>query len=320
MTLIACGGYIFAKIFKPKETERQFLSKMLLYFINPCLVLNSFNIDFDLNKFKQFIFVFAIALFIHLLMIFVSSLVFNSKNKILNSLEDDYNKINSLASVFTNCGFIGIPLIRGVLGEEGVFFLMGYLVVFNISLWTFGLYQMSRTINLKRIITNPNIVAVLAGFVLFCVPVKLPEFIGKPLSMIADLNTCLAMILIGILFADFKIQKLSDDKNKTIFRIIKVLFVRLILISILNLILIVCFYKIFNGRIPFADGRTLFVMFMVVYICSLCPSATSVPSMTCLFYKDTSYASLIVCLTSLFSLLSIPSFVIIAEKILTKLF
>mgnify|MGYP003305346482 CR=1 FL=1 len=37
-----------------------------------------------------------------------------------------------IAIAFTNCAFIGIPLIEGVLGSEGVFYLLGYIVVFNI--------------------------------------------------------------------------------------------------------------------------------------------------------------------------------------------
>ena len=99
--------------------------------------------------------------------------------------------------------FIGIPLIRGVFGDEGVIFLMGYLAIFNILVWTYGYYQLSGKINLLKVITNPNIIAVLFGILLFCMPFTLPEVIARPLSMVADTNTAVCMVLVGVLLADF---------------------------------------------------------------------------------------------------------------------
>ena len=50
MCLIALGGYIFAKIFKVEDSQQKFLSKLLLYFINPFMVVKSFNLEFDVDK------------------------------------------------------------------------------------------------------------------------------------------------------------------------------------------------------------------------------------------------------------------------------
>ena len=147
MAIIGLGGFIFAKIFKVNESERKFLSKLLLYFIYPTMVLNSFNRDFDSQKLELLGIVVILSLIIHGLMIALGLLT-------------SRQKIDRLAIAFTNCGFIGIPLIRGVFGDEGIIFLMGYLAVFNVLVWTYGYHQLSGTINLKKIITNPNIIAV----------------------------------------------------------------------------------------------------------------------------------------------------------------
>jgi len=48
-------------------------------------------------------------------------------------------------------------------------------------------------------------------------------------------------------------------------------------------------------------------------ICSMCPAATSVPSLACVFDKDASYASLLVSITSLLCMISLPAFVALAE-------
>ena len=79
-----------------------------------------------------------------------------------------------MALIYSNSGFIGIPLINGVFGSEGVFLLMGYIVVFNLFLWIQGIYFVTGRISPKRIITNPNIIAVIGGIILFLLPLQLP--------------------------------------------------------------------------------------------------------------------------------------------------
>ena len=297
MTLIVLASYIFARILKIDDKGQKLLSKMLLYFINPCLIINSFNREFDPSKLKELSFIIIVSFILHIFMIGLAILFTLKKS--------DINIIDRLSAVFTNCGFIGIPLIRGVFGEQGVFYLMGYLIVFNILLWTWGLYQMSSTINVKKIITNPNIIAVFLGLIIFCLPFELPQMIAKPISMIGDMNTPMAMILIGIMFSNFKMEKTYVGK------LLKITIVRLILVSFANLLILILINKIFGQSLE--NCRT---MLFVAYISSMCPVATSVPSLTCIYDKDTSYASLVVSVTSLFSMLTIPAFVALAEILL----
>ena len=297
MTLIVLASYIFARILKIDDKGQKLLSKMLLYFINPCLIINSFNREFDPSKLKELSFLIIVSFILHIFMIGLAILFTLKKS--------DINIIDRLSTVFTNCGFIGIPLIRGVFGDQGVFYLMGYLIVFNILLWTWGLYQMSSTINVKKIITNPNIIAVFLGLIIFCLPFELPQMIAKPISMIGDMNTPMAMILIGIMFSNFKMEKTYVGK------LLKITFVRLILVSFANLFILILINKIFGQSLD--NCRT---MLFVAYISSMCPVATSVPSVTCIYDKDTSYASLVVSVTSLFSMLTIPAFVALAEILL----
>jgi len=308
MAIIVLAGFIFAKSFKVGETEQKFLSKMLLYFINPCLVISSFNKPFDLIKLKQLGFVIVVSIFIYVIMILVAILTTLTikKNKTPEEIESQksYAMLDRLAIVFTNCGFVGIPLINGIFGSEGVFYLMGFLALFNILLWTWGYFQMSGSINLKNIITNPNMIAVFCGLILFCLPITLPEFIAKPISMIGELNTAVAMILIGVLFANFKF-----DSSK-IWRLVRCIFVRLVLCSIFEVLFIFVVYKLF-GSIENSK-----MMLFVILICSLCPCATSVPSLSVIFEKDTSYASLLVSISSVLSMLTVPSFVALAELLI----
>ena len=288
MIIITLAGYIFARIAKVTDEQQKFMSRLLLYFINPFLVLNSFNMEFTWLKFRQLWFAAFIALILHGVMILLG---------LLSSKE----KLDRVAVAFTNCGFVGIPLIRGVFGDEGVFYLMGYLIIFNVLIWTYGYYQFCGKTNLKKIITNPNIIAVAIGLVMFCLPFKLPELLQKPIVMIADINTPMAMLLLGILFARFEFDRAY------IVRVIKTTLFRLVVTSLCNLVVIVVVYKLCINM------QDIKMMLFAIYICSMCPVATTIPGLAVVFDHDKSFASLIVTITSMFCILTIPTFVALAE-------
>jgi len=293
MCLIALGGFIFAKIFKVEDSQQKVLSKLLLYFINPFMVVKSFNLEFNSDKLVQLGFVFAVALVIHLIMILIG--FFSSKEQ-----------VDRLVVCFTNCGFIGIPLIRGVFGDEGVFYLMGYLVVFNITIWTYGYYIMCGSINLKKIITNPNIIAVIIGIAIFCSPWTLPEIIARPVIMIGDTNTAMSMLLIGILLANFK----PSDGKLYALKIAKVSLFRHVVCALVNIGVLFVVWKLFPNM---PDCRTLL---FVVLICSMCPAATTIPGLAVLFNRDETYASLTVSFTSVLCMFFLPAFVALAELVI----
>ena len=293
MFLIALGGFIFAKIFKVEDSQQKVLSKLLLYFINPFMVVKSFNLEFNSDKLVQLGFVFAVALVIHLIMILIG--FFSSKEQ-----------VDRLVVCFTNCGFIGIPLIRGVFGDEGVFYLMGYLVVFNITIWTYGYYIMCGSINLKKIITNPNIIAVIIGIAIFCSPWTLPEIIARPVIMIGDTNTAMSMLLIGILLANFK----PSDGKLYALKIAKVSLFRHVICALVNIGVLFVVWKLFPNM---PDCR---ILLFVVLICSMCPAATTIPGLAVLFNRDETYASLTVSFTSVLCMFFLPAFVALAELII----
>jgi len=306
MALIVLGGFIFAKAFKVDEKEQKFLSKLLIYFINPFLILNSLNIDFEFTKFVQLSLVFVLSLVVHLIMIGFALLFSRTKDP----EEKDYSNLDALAMMFSNCGFIGIPLIRGVFGDEGVFYLMGFLVAFNVLMWTYGYCKLSGYVDVKKIFKNPNMIAVFIGLIVFVVPYPLPQVLSKAINMIGELNSAMAMILIGVLFAGFTFEK------KYIWHIIKVCFVRLVLSGLVVSVLILAIYKFLAPGMNPSDCELLKMILFVVLICAACPCATSVPSLACVFEKNTSYASLVISVSNILCMVSVPTFVALAEKII----
>lgn len=302
MLVISLLAFLFSRKNRFGSSESAFLSRILLYFVNPCLIFSSFNRAFDMQKLQELAFVILLSLLLHLVMMAVVSICIRSKGE----AERNLDSLEKVGIVFTNSGFIGIPLINGVFGQEGVFYLTGYLAVFNACLWTYGEYQMSRKFSLKKVLTNPNVLGVLFGLLLFCLPVTLPEIIAKPLSYISEMNTALSMFLLGLLFASFK--KTGDSPYTR--RIVKVSLLRLVVCPLICLLLVIAVWKLF------AQGHSLRMELFVAFIASLCPVGMSVSSFACVFDKDASYASLMVLVSSALCILSVPTFVRIAELLI----
>ena len=290
MLVICVLAFVFSKKSGFGDRESKFVSRLLLYFVNPCLIFNAFDLSFSTEKLYQLGFMFAASLAVHLFFTVI----------VMIFLHDE---IERLGVIFTNSGFIGIPLIRGVFGQEGVFYLMGYLAVFNIYLWTFGEYRMSHRFGIRKIFTNPNVLSVLAGILLFCMPFRLPEVLSKPLGYISDLNTALSMILLGMLFAGYRNNTGSSYSRG----IVRVAAMRLVVCSVVTVAFIFLMWKLF----PSIPG--IREMLFVVLIASLCPIGMSVSSFACIFGGDASYAGLMVSVTSAGCIVSIPLFVKAAE-------
>lgn len=302
MLLISVLSYAFSRKKQFSSKAADFLSQIMLFFVNPCLIFSSFNREFDVQKLRELAFVILLSIAAHLLMTVLVTVFIRSKNAADRTLDG----IDKVGLVFTNSGFIGIPLIYGVFGQDGVFYLTGYLAVFNIYLWTYGEYQMSHSFKPKKIITNVNVLAVLLGLVLFCMPFTLPEVIAKSLGYISEMNTALSMFLLGLLFATFR----KNERVSYTGRVIRVILVRLVACSIVNLLLVYVVWRF----TPL--GASYVTELFVVYIASLCPVGMSVSSFACIFKKDASYAGLIVLTTSVLCVVSVPLFVRLAELLM----
>ena len=304
MALTALASYIFSRFKKIGAAESRYLSNLLLFFISPCLILNTFTIDFDAEKLRQISLMMFLQFCIEMILIGISVLFIHSKKGMTKR-----DPIDKMAVIYSNIGFIGIPLINGVFGQEGVFLLMGCIIMFNIFLWTQGVFLVTGKISIKQILTNPNIIAIAAGFMLFVLPVRIPDVLKQTIKLVGDLNTAISMILLGILFTDFR---KPDKKEKGLsLRILKTVCLRIV---IAPLVLIGCMF-LFEKYI--FSGRNIKEILLILLIAASCPVGMNVANFSVLYDPDNSpYAGLLVSFTSLFCIVTIPVMVKIAEMVL----
>ena len=185
-----------AKFFKDNAIDG--IVNVLILVVTPCLIVDVFQRPFDPSKLKGLGVAFALAVLIHAVLIVLSRFVVRHR-------DEDVRCPLRLAAVFSNAGFMGIPLEQAILGDAGVFYGVVYVVVFNLFIWSWGYGTMrdstargtQRQALSAKMWVNPGTVGLVLGAPLFFLSVRLPEVIAVPVHHMANLNPPLAMIVIG---------------------------------------------------------------------------------------------------------------------------
>ncbi len=339
MAIIVIISFFFSRKNGFGKDASQYLSRLLLYVINPCMIVSTFDVDFSAAKLKSLSLAIAVSFAFHLAMIILATLLFARKKTAqgqtalqgqksglaedcLQGQKSGRDSLSKIGIVFTNSGFIGIPLINGVFGSEGVFFLMGYILVFNVLLWIWGEWLMTGTMRPLKILTNPNVLACAAGLAVFCLPFKTPYVIIEPLKMIGACNGAASMILLGLLFASFggAKEKSGQDKNAAaspahafsrpiVLPLARDVFLRLVVCP-----LILLAATLFAMR-AFSFVSEIQLIMSVLFIAASCPVGMSVSSFAVVFKKDADYASLLVAVSSAACVVTIPLLVALLEAL-----
>ena len=203
-------GAVCRRVRLVDEASVKGIVNVLLLVVTPSLIIDSFQRPFDSSMMHGFFWAFAIAVSAHVAIILFA--------RLFSRGDDRSRPVLRLAMVFSNAGFMGIPLEQAILGAEGVFYGIVYVVVFNFFMWSWGLYEMKfkvesekfkvgfRAKDLRPMVVNPGTVGIAIGLPLFFASVSLPAILKTPISLLAGLNTPLAMLVIGFYLAgaDFR--------------------------------------------------------------------------------------------------------------------
>jgi predicted permease len=287
--LMAIGFIVYRKNLVNEEGAKQ-ISNLLVWVINPLIMLTRYQMEFSLDKLKELGISFIVSLCAMLIGFLIGKIIFKKDQR-----------IDKFAIGFANAGFIGIPLVTSIMGIDKVFFLSAYLVCFNILSYTYGIYMVSNNKNLitiKSVLLNPGIIAVALGLVVFISPIKLPKLFYDAFNLVGQTNTPIAMILLGTYIAKSKLITLFNDKHAYF-----VASVKLIIIPIIIMIL----FKFLPSY--------LVEIKKVVLIAMSTPVGLTVPMFSQMYGGDYEYGAKLVGLSTLLSLVTIPIILYLANII-----
>ena len=290
-------GFLIVKAGLLKDEDSKVLSKIVLYLIIPCVILNAFQVDYTPETVRGLLVAFAASLLMQVVLLFaVSALgrVFH-----LDAVE--------ITSVYySNSGNLIVPLVTAVLGAEWVLYSCVYMSVQLVFFWTHCKKVISReaSYDWKKIVLNLNIISIFVGILLFFTGIRLPALVNNTLHSVGSMVGPASMIVTGMLFAGMDFRQIFANK-----RIYFVTFLRLIAVPLMALVLL----KISHLADLSADGPTLI---LIVFLAVITPSASTVTQMCQVYGNDSRYASAINVVTTLASIVTMPLLVMLLQMIL----
>jgi len=286
-------GVILTKTNIFTETGAKCFTDVVLYLATPCVIIKSFIREFDKSMLKNLFISFLAAFILHIIFIVLCHLLLHSKDEARKT-------VLRFGVVFSNCGYMSIPLQQALLGDIGVFFAASYVAIMNFFVWSYGLLTMSgdkKSLSLKKLIANPGIIGLVLGIVVFVFSVPLPKIVSEPISYMASLNTPLPMLVIGYHLTKSNMLKSLKD-IKCMFAIL----LKLILLPLLSLIgMYICGLR----------GDLL----VSLLISCAAPTAAVTTMFSAKFNKDTALSVNMVSLSTLLSLVTMPCLVTLAQYI-----
>ena len=284
MLIILILAFICYKMKVVSQEGNKSVSNLLLMVVNPCLIITVYQTDYDARLVKGLLIAFAAACMSHIIGIIIARFLIPAKNNPEYSLD-------RFGAVYSNCGFIGIPLIYSVLGNEGVFYLTAYMTVFNLFTWTHGLSLLENKFTLKQLkegLLSPMIIATFIAVILFFIQFKIPATVLDSMNYIADMNTPLAMMVAGFSVAQADLKKIFTTFH-------------LYWVSLLKLIAMPLMVAVFL----FAAGISHDIAYTTL-IAAACPTATTTTMMAIRYTRNYTYSSEIFALTTVLSMVTIP--------------
>lgn len=283
--IIMVIGFVAGKKGIIDATGSKKLSECMLFVTSPMLVLKSFFISFTAERLVNILWVVCLAGVMFFISITLSKVIYRK-------FSDDVSPVMQFTAIFSNCGYMGLPLMKALYGDEGVFYGSFYIVVFHMVLWSYG-YMMfggkgtAKQVT-KKVLTNPSIIAVYIGLILFTLSIPVPEVIQDAVRIVGDMTMPLSMLIIGGVISTARFSTVFSD-----WRVYLVSAVRLVLMPAIA-ILGTMFFNI--PPLPRAVVATALAM----------PIAANTTVFSEMFNKDAVFASKCVSVSTLLSILLAP--------------
>ncbi len=291
MILFIIPGFALRKLGFADGTVAKGFANTILYITQPAMLIVLFIRPYDASIMKTAGWVFGFSMVAHAVFYFILMGFFKKA-------PEKIAKVSRFGAVFSNAGYMGIPVITAALGNEAGIYASVYIIAFNIFAWSLGALIYSgdkKYISAKKIFINPATVPIYIGLLFFLLPIDryVPALIVDGLTALKQTVAPMAMMLIGIRLADVKIKTAFHDQW-----LWKTLFLRLILLPAVAWGIM----RAVGLTGWFADMTAM----TVVLICASTPCSTITSMFAEKFDCEPVYASKVVSISTLFSVFTIP--------------
>lgn len=285
--ILMLTGYVCRRLGYINDEVDKKLSAIVVNVANPAVIISGCITENRMNTRML------VQVFIVVILIFAALLIIAQVLPVLLGTAQEETGIYRAMTVFSNMGFMGIPMANALYGSDAIIYMILFTIPFNILIYTYGVLIMTNEHNLSwkktvRYMANTGVCASIIAIVIYLTGYKPPMIVQSSLNYIGNLVAPLSMMLVGASFAGMHVKKMLGNYKLLIFSIVKMIIIPVIFVAVLKLFV--------------TDMKFLGVCMIVL--------ATPVGTMTAMLAKQyhvkSDAASEGIALTTLMSLITIP--------------
>ena len=222
------GYFCYKKKWITDETGNQ-ISGLVLNIFNPALIISSV-IGSSKNGSLQMVFInLILAIILFAVLILISPIFVR-----ILGVKKEHRNIYAIMLIFSNLGFMGIPIIEELYGKGAIFYVAMYSFVYSIIFYTYGIYLFEKERALQtgqkakiafkwKKMINPGIVASVIALVIFLANIKVPTAAVSFVDYLGNTAIPLSMIMTGVSLAKIPLLDVFKDKKMYLFTFLKML-------------------------------------------------------------------------------------------------
>jgi len=295
-------GVLASKLKLLTSEAKDILARIIIDITLPFLILSTFsNLEFNVNLFKNGIFVFVLT-FVNLLVLYS----IGSFSSFLQRLKPQQTTVHTLHTMLGNIVFLGFPLFDALFpGGIGVYYAAVYQLASNSVTFTYGIYRLSSGTQKSgwKSLINVNTGALFLGIIILVIGIKLPQPMLDAFTGLGKCTSPLSMVYIGALLAGLNFKSAFKKVSVYLVSVNKLVFAPILLGLI---------YAYLVRILGFDVSREAF--FVLVMQAGM-PCQTIVVVMSRRYGGDYELAASNLFITTLFSVLTLPLLYIALDKI-----
>ncbi|MBP3542621.1 MAG: AEC family transporter [Lachnospiraceae bacterium] len=292
--LVMALGFLLVKKKILKAEDSKVMSVISLHLIIPCVILSAFQVEYTAQIRDGLLLAFAASVLLHIVLIVVTEIF----GKICRM-----DAVEKASVIYPNAANLIMPIVMSVLGDEWVIYTSAFCSVQLILLWSHGKMLLcgEKKIDIKKIVTNVNMIAIMIGIVLFFGKLRFPQMVQDSIEMVADTVGPIAMIITGMLIGGMNFKKIFAYKRMWL-----VIVLRLVAVPVLCVLAIK--YSGLIGLVP--EGETIL---LITLLPAITPPASTITQMAQIYGKDADYASAINVVATLLCIITMPLMVMLYQ-------
>lgn len=283
LVLIMLLGYLCARIGITGPEFNQRVTPLMVKVLLPATILNSVLSvpDFSGRELLDYILVMTVMVALQMLPAWFLPRLMRTRSEDVGATR--------LVTAFGNVGFVGLPVVAAIFGDEMVFFASLCNIPFNLALYSCSAAQLSPDGGRVRWqdVLNAPVIATLLSVVLLLSRVHVPGVLADTISSVSGVTIPLSMLVIGTSLGGISVRSVLTD-----WRVYVVSAVRLLVCPLLTWLVLR----------PFAAGALLGISVLM----AACPSAMLVTALCLQYGRSDAFASKCIFLSTVLSAVTIP--------------